>query len=233
MRVLELFSGTGSIGKICAERDHECISVDNTLPATINADILTWDYKVYPVGHFDLITASPVCAWWSVLRNSWIGRSGYTKESLQDDIDTKGKPMVDKVIEILNYFQPDYYWIENPQSGKMKTYITELPYYDVDYCMYANWGYKKRTRFWTNIEGFEAKTCNKACGNMEGRSHKKDMGGSSGKLADGTKVRLNKKIRAQYRLDGVSFTTDMSKETSKHDRYRIPPQLIRDLLDKM
>ena len=38
----------------------------------------------------------------------------------------------------------------------MKNYM-DYPYYDVDYCMYSNWGYRKRTRIWTNLKGFEPK----------------------------------------------------------------------------
>ena len=45
MNVLELFSGTGSIGKICKELDWNCLSLDRDLPADINIDILEWDYK--------------------------------------------------------------------------------------------------------------------------------------------------------------------------------------------
>jgi hypothetical protein len=32
-----------------------------------------------------------------------------------------------------------------------------LPYTDVDYCRYSEWGYKKRTRIWTN-SGYQGKT---------------------------------------------------------------------------
>ena len=41
----------------------------------------------------------------------------------------------------------------------MKNYINDLiPYKDVDYCRYG-YDYKKRTRFWTNID-FEPLLCN-------------------------------------------------------------------------
>lgn len=49
----------------------------------------------------------------------------------------------------------------------MKEYIKDKPFYDVDYCKYSDWGYRKRTRFWTNIENFEPKLCKKDCDNME------------------------------------------------------------------
>jgi hypothetical protein len=37
-------------------------------------------------------------------------------------------------------------------------YIVDLPFVCVDYCRYCDWGYRKRTRLWTNIE-FDALTC--------------------------------------------------------------------------
>ena len=146
-----------------------------------------------------------------------------TKEILQQDIDKYGKPMVDKVREIINYFKPKYYWIENPQTGNMKYYISDLPYYDVDYCKYSDWGYKKRTRFWTNIKGFDNKLCKKDCENIiiikeenkkDKKLHIKNCGNTE---------RLN--IVKKYSKDICVNTT------TKLERYRIPPKLIEDLLN--
>lgn len=183
-RLLELFSGTHSIGKVAKARGIEVYSLDKDLGAEcpfgsgyksfkhFKEDIFQWNYKQYPKGYFDIITASPVCLWWSSLRNTWIGRKlkgmtrNLTKEDIQNDINKYGKPMVDKVREIIDYFEPNIYWIENPKTGKMKTYITDLDFYDVDYCKYSNYGYQKRTRFWTNIKGFKPKLCKKDCENI-------------------------------------------------------------------
>ena len=190
MKVLELFSGTHSIGNVCHNLGWEVVSLDRDLGNTspfndyrsdthIKEDIMTWDYKKsYKTGDFDLITASPVCLWWSKLRDTWIGRKLkshgdkiITKEILQEDIDKYGKPMVDKVFEIIEYFKPQYWWIENPQTGKMKFYIEEKypqynTYYIVDYCKYSNWGYQKKTRIWTNIKNFTPLICKKDCENI-------------------------------------------------------------------
>lgn len=58
MRVLELFSGTGSVGKVCREKGWEVISLD-LKGADINTDILDWDYaSAYPVGHLHRATPS-------------------------------------------------------------------------------------------------------------------------------------------------------------------------------
>tara|TARA_B110000208_G_scaffold11833_1_gene14646 strand:- start:429 stop:635 length:207 start_codon:yes stop_codon:yes gene_type:complete len=52
--------------------------------------------------------------------------------------------------------------------------------------MYSDWGYKKKTRFWTNRKNFNAQLCNKQCGNMVGSKHKKgvctEYGGGSNRL---------------------------------------------------
>lgn len=205
MKVLELFSGTGSVGKVCKKFNMEVVSLDLILEADIKEDIFKWNYKIYEPGHFDIITASPVCLWWSQCRLTNIGRKlkahdgkTFTKKMFFEDIEKFGKPMVDKVFEIINYFKPRYWWIENPQTGYMKTYIKDKPFYDVDYCKYADWGYKKRTRFWTNIEGFKPLLCKKDCNSIEGGKHKVRIGGF--------------------------------KSTTKKDRYRIPPLLIGELL---
>ena len=95
MRVLELFSGTGSVGKVCKEKDWEVISLD-LKNAEINCNILDWDYTIYPPGHFDIIWASPPCDTFSCLRRSWIGRklkafgdNIVTAEMLDNDMDEK------------------------------------------------------------------------------------------------------------------------------------------------
>ena len=191
MNHLELFSGTHSFGKVSSLKGFNVYSLDRDLGAEndgyksehhIQEDIMTWNYKQFDRGFFKIITASPVCMWWSHLRRSWIGRKLkahgdkiITAEILDQDIDKFGKPMVDKIFEIIDYFDPQYFIIENPKNGKMKEYINNLiPYYDVDYCMYG-FDYRKTTRFWTNIEGLEFKKCNHKTHNYA-LGHSSNMG---------------------------------------------------------
>tara|TARA_R110001592_G_scaffold250548_1_gene513176 strand:+ start:1274 stop:2161 length:888 start_codon:yes stop_codon:yes gene_type:complete len=230
MRLLELFSGTHSIGKVAHNLGFEVISLDRDLEGEcplktdyksdihIKEDIMKWDYKIYNKGDFDIITASPVCLYWSALRNTWIGRKSKTinpdgsivkKEDIQRDIDLIGKPMVDKIFEIIEYFEPKYWWIENPQTGRMKHYITEKwsqydTYYDFDYCKYSNWGYKKSTRFWTNIKDIKPLTCKNDCENMlvidNQHLHKNRMGTGKTINDNGKIVRVNTKaLREKYK----------------------------------
>ena len=46
------------------------------------------------------------------------------------------------------------------------------------------------------------------------------------------KILLNTKAkRDRYRHQGKTYKSDTFKDTSKHDRYRVPPKLIEDLFD--
>jgi hypothetical protein len=123
----------------------------------LQSDIMTWDYTAYAPGPS---TSSPHrrCAVFGA--HYAPATPGAKSRERIPDIEAIGKPMMDRTREIIAYLQPRYFWIENPQTSRMKHYITDLPYYDSDYCMYSDWGYRKRTRaFWTDIPGFEAQVC--------------------------------------------------------------------------
>ena len=271
MRLLELFSGTHSIGVVAEKMNIEVTSLDRDLGAKskmydyesknhIKADIMTWDYKKdYKPGHFDIITASPVCLFWSNLRNTWIGRKSktinpdgsiVTKEDIQRDINKYGKPMVDKCFEIIEYFKPKYWWLENPQTGLMKGYIAERwnqynTYYDVDYCKYSDWGYMKKTRFWTNIKGFKPKICKMDCDNIvtiQPNDKKKHLVN----LSNGWEIIDDKYVLCNTKEKREKLREIKKKEPHRHKkrlsdigggnnrlgRYRIPALLIEELLEK-
>jgi site-specific DNA-cytosine methylase len=72
MRLLELFSGTGSIGVAFEKRGFEVISVDIDPKSnpTFCCDILEFDYRQFPPGHFDVVWASPPCTMYSRARTT-------------------------------------------------------------------------------------------------------------------------------------------------------------------
>ena len=185
--LLELFSGTHSVGNTMKDK-YNIISLDFSTykgiePPTHQVDIMKWDYKQYPKDYFEVIWASPPCVNYSILQNGNYGRiirgELYTREVRErkmKESDIIGR----KVMEIIEYFNPRLWFIENPQTGKMKErdWIKDKPFYDIDYCMFSNWGYRKRTRFWTNRKGYHNTLCNKNCGNMENGKHKMGKGKS-------------------------------------------------------
>ena len=203
MRLLELFSGTGSVRKAVSHMFSEVVSID-ILPkfeATETIDILEWNYKKYPVGYFDAVWASPPCVEYSKLK--YISKAPRNL-TLADSI-------VKRTLEILEYFNPERWFIENPQTGLLKDreFMWGLPYVDVDYCMYSDWGYKKKTRIWTNVE-YQGKVCDKKCGNIINKVHCKSENSS-------LTAYCGDKSASVYRSN------------SKDDLYRIPEKLIQEL----
>ena len=107
MNLLELFSGTGSVGRVAKEKGFNVVSLD-LKNADINCNILEWDYRQYPSGYFNFIWASPPCTEYSRAKTTGVRK-----------IEEANK-IVKKTIEIINYFNPKYFVIENPQTGLLK-----------------------------------------------------------------------------------------------------------------
>ena len=141
MRVLELFSGTGSVGNVCKRLGCEVVSLDRDMDADIRTDIMDWDYRTYPPGYFDVIWSSPPCTEYSRAKTVGVRKL--------DDANS----VVKRTLEIIDYLQPTYWMMENPQSGLLKDQSVVLgrPYNDLDYCKYGV-PYRKRIRLWNNIE---------------------------------------------------------------------------------
>jgi hypothetical protein len=204
MRILELFSGTGSIGDSFTNGGWDVTSLDASKSgsATICCDILLWDYTVYESGYFDAIWASPVCTHYSCAR---------TKAGTPRDFEWADS-LVLKTLEIIAYFDPPVWYIENPQSGLLKTrpFMENKNYTDVDYCRYSYWGYRKRTRIWTNTD-LQGKLClgTGRCPNMEGRRH----------------------IKTAQRGARVIEGERVLQSHSLKELYRIPPELCQEILN--
>ena len=66
-RVLDLFSGTGSVAAVYRRHGYEVVTLDadNKFSAYIPAKVEEWDYKQLPVGHFTIIFAAPLCTEYS------------------------------------------------------------------------------------------------------------------------------------------------------------------------
>ena len=64
-RLLELFSGTGSVGDVARDLGYTVISLDGDMEANIQIDIMDWDYTFFERKSFDVIWASPPCTEYS------------------------------------------------------------------------------------------------------------------------------------------------------------------------
>ena len=202
LKLLELFSGTGSVGKVAKLLGYEVVSLD-IKNADINTDILTWDYKQYEVGYFDVIHASPPCTEYSIAKTTGVR-----------DIE-KANEIVLKTLEIIEYLNPKHYIIENPQTGLLKNqwFMYGIPYYDVDYCKYS-FPYRKRTRIWTNINTWTPQPlCRGDCGNTE-------------------KGNINRYRHLASAQRGPNKCTPENK-FKQYELYRIPAVLIREIFQSI
>jgi len=154
--LLELFSGTGSVGKVASELGYTVISLDRDMRASIQIDIMDWDYTDFNPRMFDVIWASPPCTEFNRAKTCGVR-----------DIEGSNA-VVKRTLDIIEYFKPKYWIIENPQTGLLKdqAIMNGIPYDDVDYCKYGM-PYRKRTRMWNNIDLWRPKPlCTKNCDSM-------------------------------------------------------------------
>lgn len=216
MNVLELFSGTHSVGNVCKSKGMNVVSLDindyrGKYPPTIKIDIMEWDYTIYPPRHFDILWASPPCVFYSHLQYSNINRQVTHKlngnkviftHQVWDEYMDFADNIVKRVLDIIDYFKPKYWFIENPKMSRLKDrdFMKNIYNVVVSYCKYSNWGYRKDTRIWTNETTFIPLVCNKDCNNRD------DNGKHTINIGNGT------------------------HRTTNLLRYRIPPRLIEELL---
>jgi len=146
MRVLELFSGTGSFSKSIKKKitDIEVISLDihPKYNPTYCTNILTWNFRQYPPKYFDIIWSSPPCTEYS-----------RAKTRSQRNLKLADK-IVKRTLQIINYLAPTFFFIENPfgllrQRTFMKPYNEFLN--ECSYCMYGTM-YRKQTDIWSNAK---------------------------------------------------------------------------------
>jgi hypothetical protein len=163
-RLLELFSGTGSVGRAFERRGWEVVSVDvcPKFKPTHCVNILEWECP-YPPGYFDAVHASPPCEQYSRARTT-----AKTPRNLE-----LADARVQKALELISVLQPRWYTIENPQTGMLKDrpFMQGIPYVDFCYCCFGAL-YKKPTRIFTNT-ALEGRMCPGPgkCPAMEGKHH--------------------------------------------------------------
>ena len=151
MSCLELCCGTHSFGKVFSKH-YNVVSVDNepTFKPTICTDILEWDYKVYATDAFEFIWASPPCVSFS----NMAGGRHRDKTTLEPktDVGKQGDLILNKCIEIIEYFKPKYFCIENPRGYMRKMNVLKnIDRATINYCKYGS-PYFKPTDLFNNFD---------------------------------------------------------------------------------
>ena len=160
MKILELFCGTKSISNVFKINGWETLTVDNNSNFKPDRcmDIKNIESLNIPSGFFpNMIWASPPCQCFSVAsisthwkggKKAYIPKTKTCKESLV---------LLDKTIWIINKFNPEFWFIENPR-GVMRKVIDKIfkkygiinyKRVTVTYCRYGDTRMKP-TDIWTN-----------------------------------------------------------------------------------
>lgn len=155
MKILELFAGSRSIGKVAEQFSFEIFSSDITPFEKIDyvTDVLDFDYQKVPFIP-DVIWASPPCTGFSVasLGHHWTG--GHRAYIPKTDTAKLGIKLAQKTLDIIKYYQqinPRLIWfIESPRGLLRKMdFMQEYKKHTVTYCQYGDTRMKP-TDIWTN-----------------------------------------------------------------------------------
>ena len=120
LRALDLFCGRKSSARVLEKFGFsvETLDIDPRRNPSILVDILNWDYKQYPPGYFHLITASPPCTEYSLAMNKRPRNLEFADQ------------LVQKTLEIVEYFSPEKWWIETPKTNILarRDFMQKYPY---------------------------------------------------------------------------------------------------------
>ncbi len=219
MRVVELFSGTKSVGKVCQAMGFEVMSVDKCTRHNpdLLLDIRDFDEFRYPKDHFQFIWASPPCESYS---QAW-SIKGDREEAMRSADD-----LVRKTLEIIQHFNQASWCIENPATSRlwMREVARGLAAQSTitSYCSYGT-GYRKDTRI-SNSLGLVLPRCPGAglCPAMVGSSHLEHAQKGGGGVTD-----------TYHTLDELhsiprGLVEDILRQVVKVRNMHVPAQLASD-----
>ena len=157
--LLELFKGTGSVGKQAKRMGFKVTSLDLEPHYTpdIETDILDWDYKKWANENNyvpDMIWASPPCNTFSPLAYRLKERDTKTAKPISERAKL-GTKILYKTLEIIDYFRSKnpklLFVIENPRGMmRMDAKMMKLAKETTLYCIYGDFK-KKPTDFFNNF----------------------------------------------------------------------------------
>ena len=191
-RLLELCSGTGSVGRAFATRGWDVVSVDcdPCANASICCDLLELTAEqCRAYGPVDFLWASPPCTQYSIARTT----------GPPPDLEGADR-LVQKCLELAGELGVGFV-MENPWTGQLKSraVVAGIPMRIVDYCMYGA-AYRKRTALWTNTAVVPARPlCNSNCGSSDPVARRHTERAQRGSWA-GAGERRSQGLRTLYAL---------------------------------
>jgi len=148
MNVLELFAGSCTFTNEAKKLGYNTFTTDYKKFDGVDyvVDILEFDTSKVPFKP-TLIWASPPCTYFSVASIGKHWNKDHTPKSKNALI---GVEYVKKTLDIINYFKPKYWYIENPRGKLRKLEVVKgLEKVTVWYCQYGD-DRAKPTDIWSN-----------------------------------------------------------------------------------
>lgn len=146
MKLLELFAGSRSIGKVAEEYGFYVFSIDINKFDKIDLVIDILDLKKERIPFIpDVIWASPPCTYFSVAS---IGHHWHENHEPKSKEALLGMEILNKTLDIFNWFPNAKFFMENPR-GKMRRKVNGINRTSVTYCSY-NDKRMKPTDIWSN-----------------------------------------------------------------------------------
>ena len=232
MKILVLFSGTGSIEKVFDEEQHEIrgLDFDNKFEPYYNVDILTWKYKdILSKWIPNYIHGSPVCKEFSNIK---LSHENHRDMGLGMSLLTKCLEIIEFVKSINSKLK---YTIENPKGLMRKQKCMEnYTRITTSYCMYG-FPYKKETDFWYG--GFELVLRNKCRRTKDQSNWCESMVKCKG--VHRVRIAFGGKYINELQMTDNKYFNILRKEkeykdkgyTDTYFRYRIPKELCEDIRD--
>jgi hypothetical protein len=158
IKILDLCSGSKSVCvaayELWGEHNVEYwgLDADWKCQPELHLSILNWEYeKSFSQDYgWDIIWASPPCTEYSRAKSR-----GVRNLELADSI-------AKKCLEIIDFYKPRYWFVENPWTGMLKDRDFMQPNSHLMHrCTYCHYGrpFMKPTSIWTNREGLKLKDC--------------------------------------------------------------------------
>ena len=185
------------------------VDIEEKYQPDIHVNINEWNYaEAFPVGHFDVVWASPDCSQYSKAHS--VG-----ERNMQ-----KADELALKCLEIVQHFKPKIWVIEN-SDGELKN-ISFMQPWEVfrktcSYCCYG-FPYRKNTNIWTNVQ-VELKRCTKEtpCRNVRKANFWREQG---------EQTSLHPAI-AQH---GYNKNDPYQVPRTKDELYQVPYSLVEHIL---
>ena len=189
---------------------------------------MRWDYTKFAPGHFDFVAAGVPCQEYSIAKTTAPRNLEYADK------------VVKRTLEIISYLAPTMWWIENPRSGLLKhrNLMNNFAHVDVDYCQFADWGYKKPTRVWgsAQLAHLPNQLCSQSCSQRQpDGKHKLRLGGKEMKVGTWLKGRMPESLIIFLLSSEPSFGVKFpEKATSANvgDRQVVTPSYHNEVLEE-